>query len=59
MHWKSIAAQPEINGYVADVEAASDSRSFRGSGVIEGWGRALPSTKLRQGLPTTLADWNR
>lgn len=48
MHWKSIAAQPEINRYVADVEAASDFRSFRGNGVIEGWGRALPSTSLRQ-----------
>ena len=38
MHWISIAAQPEINRYVADVASASDFRSFRGNGVVEEWG---------------------
>ena len=60
MHRKSIADQPEINGYVADVEAASDSRSFRGSGVIEvGVGHFLRLSSdraCRQRLQIGIAD---
>jgi hypothetical protein len=60
MHWKSIAAQPEINRYVAAVEAASDLRSFRGNGVIEGWGRHFHRLRsdraCRQRLQIGIAD---